>query len=810
MTVLTASELETLRGQPKISELNLSIFQPRTVMQCLVNDGSITDGARTINYDTVSSGDYLSVEAGMTLLVGTSLGSDDVGRIRIRSATSSQFVVAENSISWADGLYLTVLRYWEVWPVYPRIISDPANSENVIFYKDYDVAYTDQNSAFGSFVCAGPHRAAYIDESTGKARIYWSSEDTDPIKGTLSSYNWAFEGGFPTGSASANPGYVEYDTPGHYVTRLQVSTSLGVTDTTYRYVSIYHKPGHGSSISPQKWKLQDISGSRGEGGYSLSIRMYENLEAIKDGSVVVLYGDDYYGGVKASLGGDALGNSDIFFVGYILKGSIHYNYAYSYVDFRVGSITEQMKLCEGFSVSVEDKVSPATWFQIEDMTVDRAIYHYLRWHSTVLSLTDFIYTGDGSQRVQYFDSDRGSLFDAIDNFLRSSIIGQITSNRQGRIYGEVNAEAVHNATGTFAPIMTLDKRDWINEPVITENFSPVVSYLEMGGIAYGSATGTTNYGALLACAPGDAPYYRGKAARQTGLILDSQTHLNNLVGDVITNRNTQYPIIEVPLAGSYKNLDIAPQEAVRVIVDREDTVRGSVIDSPYVPTGLNYTYDHKVGLLMANVTLGAVTSGKAGKTIEIPVIPDDGGYGNPNIGSPSLVTFPPVQFSFPSGTYSSTFGAWYCSSADGAGAFARTYITADKWTWSAGTFSNYNNGFWQFGMFKPGLYTGPGIKILKRGWYRVGLHGTASSSESKIFTVRIVVSNDWNQSPSQIVDLPTLAALPDAVTIDVNYVRTFDVGDIINVGAWFFPVALSAGGSYSVGVEFEITALLEY
>ena len=254
----------------------------------------------------------------MTLLVGTSSGNDDVGRIRIRSATSSQFVVAENSISWADNLYLTVLRYWEVWPVYPRIISDPDDSENVIFYKDYDIAYTDQNSKFGSFVCAGPHRAAYIDESTGKARIYWSSEDTDPIKGTLSSYNWAFEGGSPTGSTSANPGYVEYDTPGHYVTRLQVTTSLGVTDTTYRYVSIYHKQGHGSYLPPQKWKLQDISGSRGEGGYTLSIRMYENLDAIKDGSVVVLFGDDYYGGVKASLGGDSTGNSGIFLVGYVL------------------------------------------------------------------------------------------------------------------------------------------------------------------------------------------------------------------------------------------------------------------------------------------------------------------------------------------------------------------------------------------------------------------------------------------------------------------------------------------------------------
>lgn len=812
MTALTGNELETLRRQPKISELSMSVFQPRSIMKCLVNDSGITDGARTITYDTVSLGGYSSVEAGMTLLIGTSAGDDDIGRVRIRSATSSQFIVAENSIAWANNLFLTVLRYWEVWPIYPRIISDPADAENVIFYKDYDIAYTDQNSKFGAFVCAGPHRAAYIDESTGKARVYWSSEDTDPIKGTISSYEWAFEGGIPTGSTSATPGYVEYSTPGHYVTRLKVTTSLGVTDTTYRYVSIYNKPGYGSSIPPQKWILQEMSGSRGEGGYSLSIRLYENLDSIKDGSVIVLYGDDYYGGTLASLGGDALGNSNIFFVGYVLKNSIHYNYAYSYVDFRVGSITEQMKICEGFSVSVEDKPSPATWFEVENMSIDRAMYHYLKWHSTVLSVADFIYTGNGSQRHQYYDSDRESLFDAIDNFLRSAVVGQITSNRQGRIYGEVNAEAVPNATGTFTPIMTLDKRDWMNEPSITENLSPTVSYLEMGGIAYGSVTGTTNYGALLACAPGDAPLYRGKATRQSGLVLDSQSQLNILVGNVLANRNTRYPVIDVPMAGSYKNMDIAPQEAVRVVINPEDTVRGISIDAPYITQGVSYTYDHRVGLLMAQANLGAVTSGRAGKTIEIPVIPDDGGFGNPRINfPPSLVTFPPVSFAFPSGTHATTFGAWLCEASDSG--VATTFVSSNKWTWSFESgFSDYNNGLWEFGASLgpgiPGIH-GPGIRILRNGFYLLGLHGGAYSSEAKKFLVMVTKNQDFDASPSQTVDLTTLSGIPDITTIDVHSIVYLVAGDILHVGGEFAPVALTSGGSYSISVQFSIILLLD-
>lgn len=785
MTALTANELETIRSQPKISELNLSIFQPRSIMSCQVNNGSIANGAMIIAYDTVSLGGYASVEAGMTLLVGTSAGNDDVGRVRIRSVTSSQFVVAENSLSWEDDLYLTVLRYWEVWPVYPRIINDPTDAENVIFYKDYDIAYTDQNEKYGAFACAGPHRAAYIDESTGKAKIYWSSEDTYPIKGTVTAYDWEFEGGFPTGSTSASPGYIEYPTPGHYVTRLKVNTSLGIIDTTYRYVSIYHKPGYGSSIPPQKWQVQNLGGSRGEGGYSFSIRLYENLDLINDGAIVVLWGDDYYGGTKAALGGDSTGNSNIFLVGYILKGTIHYNYAYSYVDFRVGSITEQMKICEGFSVSVEDTASPTTWFQLQDMTVDRAIYHYLKWHSTILSITDFIYTGDGSQRVQYFDSDRGSLFDAIDNFLRSGVVGQITSNRQGRIYGEVNVEAVHNATGTFSPIMTLDKRDWINEPVINESLSTQVSYLEMGGIAYGSATGSANYGALLACAPGDAPFYRGKASRMSGLILDSQTHLNNLVGDVIANRNSKYPTIEVPLAGSYKNLDIAPQEAVRVIINAEDTVRGVAIDSPYVSNGLSYTYDHKIGLLLANTTLGVVTSGKAGKTIEIPVIPDDGGYGNINIGAISPIAIAPISFGTAPGHI---FGTWSCEldGTDNAVLDVTRHTLPAAWTWtqSVPSSSPFWMSKWEFSSSVSG--GGPGLIIKQSGWYRVIYDGSAYIEAAGTGPWTMTISyNPPGDIPVQSTDLTAYAALPDSTKISANRIIYFYNGDKILLGAEF-------------------------
>jgi len=108
--ILTSPDLELLRTRPSTTNLNLFIFQPRSVMKCRVNDASIAKGAREIVYNAVSLGSYLDVEANMTMLVGTSAGASDVGRIRIRSADGSQFVVSENSnIEWSNALHLTVL-----------------------------------------------------------------------------------------------------------------------------------------------------------------------------------------------------------------------------------------------------------------------------------------------------------------------------------------------------------------------------------------------------------------------------------------------------------------------------------------------------------------------------------------------------------------------------------------------------------------------------------------------------------------------------------------------------------------------------
>lgn len=113
---LNSVQLETLRKRPQQTKLYLSIFQPQAIFKAQVNDSSIAKGARTITYDSVSLGVFSAIQANMTMWVGTTPGAMDVGKIRVRSATSTVITVSENSnIEWADNLYLTIFYYVELW-----------------------------------------------------------------------------------------------------------------------------------------------------------------------------------------------------------------------------------------------------------------------------------------------------------------------------------------------------------------------------------------------------------------------------------------------------------------------------------------------------------------------------------------------------------------------------------------------------------------------------------------------------------------------------------------------------------------------
>ena len=348
MSVITNQEVELLRETPKNTKLYLSVYQPTTILSARVNDVAIAKDARAITYDSVSAGSYTDIIAGMTLLVGTSAGSGDKGKVRVKSATSTVITVAENShIDWDDNDYLTILNFFEINGVYPRIIQDPNDETTLIFYKDYDVVYTNQNYNLGSMIVMGNHHAGFI--AGANHQVYYSASGTSNLLGETLSYHWDFQGGSPSTFAGQNPGYVNYGTAGHYRTTLTVSgTSSGAVDTSFRHVSIYDRPENGSSNPILNWNLDDLSGDRNKGGYVGKVKIYQLIpeSTLRDGSLIVVFSEDRFGTTVQSIGGNSENRDSIFFVGYVVEGTITYNYKESTVEFEIGSPSEVMKAAE--------------------------------------------------------------------------------------------------------------------------------------------------------------------------------------------------------------------------------------------------------------------------------------------------------------------------------------------------------------------------------------------------------------------------------------------------------------------------------
>jgi hypothetical protein len=608
---------------------------------------SISRGEREIDI-TILGGDFNDVNRGQTVYIGTSPNSRNVGKIRAISASSTQLTIAENDRTLLTGMYLTVVEFYEPWAVFPRIL---LNEDNVPqFFKDYDIEYSDQNFNLDPVVHMGPNHAMFLDNTpTGSwASIYYSSSGTfDPTDDSIpTGHVWNFEGGMPTASFVADPGYIDYTGAGHFLTSLQVTSNRGTTFRGRRHISVYTRPNEGADRNIISWGMQSFEGSRDNGGYSLRLWLREeaDYQKIIPGSLVVLFTEDGEGPFDTKVGGNNENRTSILFNGYVEDGSIALNAVTNRLEFRVNSITGTMKTLASFSATLESKETPETWNEMSLLTVDKAMVHYLRWHTTILAIADFHPSGD-TKNVEFMDFERASAYEAVNNLYASALIATLVADRQGGIYGEIDANLLDTGSARNLDTMfELTRQDWRGSMDIQERIDERLSYIELGGLGFGGPVTGSESEPFLSGAPGDAPAYHGSLERVTGLVVTGQEQINRLSGMAFARANAIYPEVIVPMAGDYRIIDIAPQERIQLTLAEEDTYRQLVWDmKPFIPQTVRYQYQAADQVLLMETTLREETHGPPGETVEIPVDPPFPVWIAPEINFPPIVLPPPLD-----------------------------------------------------------------------------------------------------------------------------------------------------------------------
>src|SRR5690606_7982299 len=247
---------------------------------------------------------------------------------------------------------------------------------------------------------------------------------------------------------------------------------------------------------------------------------------------------------------------------------------------------------------LEYNSNPSSWWEMPDLTVDKAVWFYLRWHTTALTLCDFHKSGD-ARLSKYIDFEEGSVAQSINQLTDTrGIFARLGSDQYGRMHLEVNAQ-MH--TGTITNVMTLDDRFWRDEEIYVRSVRTPTSWVELSGVYFNG----NDPEPMISKAPGDAPLYEGRPETVSGLIMYDQQGSNQLAGNYLAWKNTEFSEIQLPLAGNFAGIfSPVPQEQITVNLNGTETYRGYVLtNEPFIVRGVEHTYNYNAGTILTNITV---------------------------------------------------------------------------------------------------------------------------------------------------------------------------------------------------------------
>ncbi len=245
MPAISTGDAALMRQFPQTVRRYLSAAARDVVFAAQVSSGTIqrdavSSGVIAIPYTSVTTGAYSDVIAGMTLDIGTTAGGAEIGKVRVRSANAAQILIGETALTLSSGNYLTVRREFRPWQVKPRRFEDyvdAAYPTSFTEYHDYDLAYTNQNTAIppkanitaSGYTLVKP--AGFVDAGQTYRTVALSGANSITLAPGASLTAWAWEigdGTLATGTLSSAAITARFPVGFRYVT-LTVTNSNGAS-----------------------------------------------------------------------------------------------------------------------------------------------------------------------------------------------------------------------------------------------------------------------------------------------------------------------------------------------------------------------------------------------------------------------------------------------------------------------------------------------------------------------------------------------------------------------------------------------------
>ena len=678
MPVIPGGDLTLLRTNPQRSNLYLIIQQPELqdgsgdwagyLWACQVDGAPGGTAGDMKGLLAVKNGDAgpVSLLDSMTVFVGTTVGDHDKGIFRVRTdqdvgAATTQLKIGSSSEIVGvieDNDWIVVLDEFRLWTRYPYVNFD-LETEELVWYKDYGIWWEDlgatdverRQASYPPVPIMGPHAVSFVDAG-GSVDIDFDWRDSYAQYPGAAVDDWDAEG--ENGGAgwsvlnNSNPGAQTYSNisglAGYRVV-LEIGSDVKDPPAAFRrgvrYVFTLRRPGETQAGDPENaepivdFSLDSLSGDYDQGYWTGQITVFGSQASellIVEGSLVVLFADDWYGSTNQSVA-PKLGTTaetddrqNIVFIGRIMDGTIVQDPETGNVQFEIASTAGVANNRDMYPVPIENDDAADEWFKAPGLTVDRAAWFYATWHTTMPLICDWNSAGDGSEEISAMDFLAGSMYSVIDSFLADRIFGRLLCDRFDRLQTETDRQLKAAASG--ADMYTLADTDWLDEFTIREVNETQASNVETGGLNYNDGLITP----YLSRAPGDVNREKGNRETNTNMAVADQATLNTICGRWIASLNNKWPSLEIN-QGNWRIYDVWPQDYVIVSLE---TDRHTFSSDKFIQRGAEISYDPGSGSISVSPRLEKETDGVDGQTV---VIPDE----LPRPVPPVLPYYPPAD-----------------------------------------------------------------------------------------------------------------------------------------------------------------------
>lgn len=673
---------------------HLAVVPQTAIFDRAVNMATITYPVTAITFDDAYSGagDYTDIKEGMTVVVYNGNSSTVKGYLRVATGAASSTVLQVNEFSRAyldltDDDKFAVLDHYLMW--------DLLVAANATLDKDSRVTYSAQLDDMNPVANGGGAWAGDLDSGDSVATIefdWTTSFPVDPDNSSGLTYSVDVGDGTITVGTDTDSTLTATFPAGFRHVELTV-TDADSGASHVKQIPVYvDDPASRTSLSVAMETLESPAGTYAwQATFSLPIGNEASLTNIPDGSLIMVWEEEHYGATNASYGSNTpTDRSHIKFVGYLVRDTIRIEPESNTITFEAMGPLGVLEMVGALPQLLISDVSPANWQELQTLTLRRALWYLVYWHSTALRYFDMLWpsipTALTYQRlaVQDTSSIAGQLRD-----VAQSAAWDVTCDRQGVIRflkkpGQLSvAERATRGTTyglTVADVLALD---------LTREHRFLTKLVTGEGITSGGDP-------VFSKAPGNAPGAGSGSETLSRQIVANQTEMNQRTGDHLawvnstyynesTKQNTLVPNnARVEMPDKYDWADPAHREFYTLTLAASLNARGVAFDSSSLWTleGVSINFDPATGTKNIDWQVRHETHGRPGTTF---VPPSEALTGFPDIGDFDL-TFPDLGdfgFEFPafSGGLNPAIGTIAAFNTDGKVYF--TTETADFSTPSA-------------------------------------------------------------------------------------------------------------------------------